>query len=120
MVLSEVRKHKVQIKASKCVWGQTELPYLGHVIGRDGVKPDPNKVQSVIEWPTPTCLREAQQFLGLTNFFIKFIQGYANLTRPLTNWGKKDVQFVWTAECQASVDGLKRALTSAPVLALPL
>ena len=49
-------------------------PYLGHIIGRDGTKPDPKKVQSVVDWPTPTCLqREVLQFLGLTNF--KFIQG---------------------------------------------
>ena len=88
-VFSEVREHKVLIKASKCVWVQTEMPYLGHVIGKDGVKPDPKKVQSVVDWPTPTCLREVQQFLGLTNFFIKYIQGYAHLTKPLTDLSKK-------------------------------
>ena len=58
-VFSELREHKVLIKASTCVWGQTELPYLGHIIGKDGVKPDPKKVQSVVDWPTPTCLRSS-------------------------------------------------------------
>ena len=53
--------------------GQTELPYLGHIIGRDGIKPDPKKVQTVVDWPTPSSLREVLQFLGLTNFFIKFV-----------------------------------------------
>ena len=71
LLLSELRKHKILLKSSKCVWAQIELPYLGHVVGRHGIKPDPNKVQSVVNWPTPTCLREVLQFLGLTNFFIK-------------------------------------------------
>ena len=118
IVLAELRKQSILIKASKCVWGQTELPYLGHIIGRDGIKPDPKKVQSVVEWPAPTCWREVQQFLGLTNFFIKFIQGYANLTKPLTDLGKKDVEFKWDSACQKSFDGLKHALSNAPVLAL--
>ena len=75
IVLSELRTHRILLKPSKCVLAQTELPYLGLIIGRDGIKPDPKKVQSVVDWPTPTCLREVLQFLGLTNFFIKFIQG---------------------------------------------
>ncbi|KAL0038535.1 hypothetical protein WJX77_009904 [Trebouxia sp. C0004] len=98
---------------------ETELPSLGHIIGRDGVKPDPRKVQSVVDWPTPTCLRKVLQFLGLTNFFIKFVQGYANLTQPLTDLSKKDAQFDWTPSCNSAFRALKRALTTAPVLAFP-
>jgi len=96
IVLSELRKHKLLLKPSYCVWAQTQLPYLGHVIGRDGIKPDPKKVQSVVNWPTLTCLREVQQFLGLINYFHKFVQGYANLTKPLTDLSTKYVQFNWT------------------------
>ena len=119
IVLSELRKHNLLLKPSKCVWAQTELPYLGHIIGRDGVKPDPKKVQSVVDWPTPTCLREVLQFLGLTNFFIKFVQGYANLTRPLTDLSKKDAAFDWTPDRITAFNALKHALTTAPVLAFP-
>ena len=90
---------------------------MGHIIGRDGIKPDPKKVQSVVDWPTPTCLREVLQFLGLTNFFIKFIQGYANLTKPLTDLSKKDSLFNWTPSCNSAFNALKHALTTAPVLA---
>ena len=85
MVLSELRKHKLLLKPSKCVWAQTVPPCLGHIIGRDGIKPDPKKMQSVVDWPTPTCLHEVLQFPGLANFFHKFVQGYANLTKPLTD-----------------------------------
>ena len=119
IVLCELRKHRILLKLSKCVWAQAELPYLGHVIGRDGIKPDPQKVQSVVDWPTPTCLREVLQFLGLTNFFIKFIQGYANLTKPLTDLSKKNVPFDWTPPRDSTFKALKHSLTSAPVLAFP-
>ena len=118
-VLSELREHKVLIKASKCVWGQTELPYLGHIISKDGLKPDPKKVQSVVDWPQPTCLREVLQFLGLTNFFTKYIQGYANLTKPLTDLSKKNAPFDWKVSCTQAFNDLKHALTTAPVLVLP-
>ena len=71
------------------------------------------------DWPTPTCLREVLQFLGLTNLFIKFIQGYANLAKPLTDLSKKDAKFDWTFTCDSAFKALKRALTTAPVLAFP-
>ena len=48
-------------------------------------------MQSVVDWPTPTCLREVLQFLGLTNFFIKFVRGYANLTKPLVDLSKHEM-----------------------------
>ena len=107
IVLPELRKHKILLKPSKCVWAQTKLPYLGHIIGRNGIKPDPKKVQSVVDWPTPTCLREVLQFLGLTNFFIKFIQGYANLTKPMTDLSKKNVPFDWTPSRDSTFKALK-------------
>ena len=119
IVLSELRKHKLLLKPSKCVWAQTELPYLGHIIGRDGIKPDLKRLQSVVDWPTPACLREVLQLLGLTNFFHKFVQGYANLTGPLTDLSKKGVPFDWKHSRRDTFNALKQALTTAPVLAFP-
>ena len=95
------------------------MPYLGQIISKDGLKPDPKKVQSVVDWPQPTCLRKVLQFLGLTNFFIKYIQGYANLTRPLTDFSKKNAPFDWKVSCTQAFNDLKRALTTAPVMVLP-
>ena len=118
-VMAVLRENKILIKAPTSVWGQTELAYLGHIICQEGIKPDPKKVQSVVDWPRPTCLREVLQFLGLTNFFIKYMQGYANLTRPLTDLSQKNVPFVWSDACAGAFSNLKHALTTAPVLALP-
>ena len=118
-VFELLRKEKLQIKPSKCVWGQTELPYLGFIVGREGIKPDPKKVEAVTTWPTPTSVKDIQQFLGLTNFFRKFILGYANLAAPLTELTKKKVTWKWSSECEESFQDLKAKLTAAPVLAIP-
>lgn len=75
-----------------CV-GQIELPYLGHIVGQDGIKPDPKKIQAVVDWPQLTTVREVQQFLGLTNFFKRYVQGYSVLTAPLTDLTRKNVPF---------------------------
>jgi hypothetical protein len=119
IVLQLLRQHKVLIKPSKCVWGQTELPYLGHIVGQDGIKPDPQKVQDVVDWPRLTSVKEVQQFRGLTNFFRRYVQGYSQLTAPLTDLTRKHVPFVWDRLCAGAFDGLKTALSTAPVLALP-
>ena len=118
-VLSVLRREQLLIKMSKCVWGQTELPYLGHIVSKDGIKTDPKKVQSVVDWPQPNNVTEIQQFLGMTNYFNKYLQGYANQSVPLTDLLHKDTAFNWSAACAEAFAGLKQALTTAPCLALP-
>ncbi len=88
-------------------------------MSKDGIKVDPEKIEGVACWPEPTNLNEIQQFLGLTSFFRKYIQGNTNLTLPLTVLLKKNTPFDWNTACQNAFAGLKTALTSAPCLALP-
>ena len=76
-------------------------------------------MKAVREWPQPQTLGEMRSFLGLATYFRKFIQGFSNMVRPLTNLTRKDVPFVWDAGCQQALDDVKGALTNAPVLALP-
>ena len=100
IVFELLSKEQLQIKPSKCVWGQTELPYLGFIVGKDGIKPDPNKVEAVTAWPNPATVKEIQQFLGLTKFFRKFILGYAKLAAPLIELTKKTVVCEWSDACR--------------------
>ena len=67
----------------------------------------------------PTNVSELRSFLGLTNYFRRFVQGYANLVGSLTNLLRKDVPVVWSADCEKAFEGLKLALTTAPVLVMP-
>ena len=78
---------------------------------------DPAKVQTVLEWQTPRSLRDVQCFLGFANFYRKFIQNYTKLILPLTQLTKKGQPFVWSKEADMAFEGLKKAFTSAPVLA---
>ncbi|XP_075521429.1 uncharacterized protein LOC142554647 [Primulina tabacum] len=93
--------------------------FLGHVISAQGVSMDPNKVEAVMNWPTPTNVSEISSFLGLACYYRRFIKRSSVITRPVTQVTQKDRCFVWTAECESSFQTLKEKLTTAPVLALP-
>ncbi len=77
---------------------------------------DQRKVQSIVEWATPTSCCEVRHFTGLTNYYCRFVEGYAELAVPLTALGSPTSRFLWTPAAQASFDALKGALSSAPVL----
>ena len=90
-VFQLLREHRLYAKLPKCTFNRPEVHYLGHVVGRDGLKVDPEKVRAVAEWPRPTDAHHVRSFLGLTNYFRKFIKGYAAIAAPLhelTNKGK--------------------------------
>ena len=81
-VLSVLEKNQFYAKLSKCTFGQKEVEYLGHVISREGVKVDPNKIKAIREWPRPKNISKLRGFLGLTGYYKRFIKNYANLTTP--------------------------------------
>ena len=118
-VFQRLREHKFYGKLSKCVFGMSEVPYLGHVIGASGLKVDPAKTKAVEEWPAPTNIPELRAFLGFANYFRKFIPSYAQKTAPLNNLLRKKVQWDWTQQCQEAFAYVKKSLVQAPVLALP-
>jgi hypothetical protein len=144
-VLDILQKNGLKAKNSKCEFFKTELKFLGHIVSENGMKPDPAKVAVIEEWPTPKTVYDVRSFLGLANYFRKFIRGYAAITAPLTDLlkgiNKQDKkgrlvhlgklpaaeaealkqQFLsqWTTTCQRAFTDLKTALTTAPVLTMP-
>jgi len=118
-VLDKLREYKLFACKPKCHFNLAEVTYLGHVVSADGVKVDPVKTKCVDEWPTPRNAKDLRSFLGLANYFRRFIQGYSKLVAPLTDLMKSDAVWSWTSECQQAFDGVKSALTSAPILAMP-
>ena len=85
--MSEVLKaQKFFCRLHKCHFNDTQMKYLGHLISSDGVRPDPDEVEKVKEWPRPTTVQEVSSFLGLTNFFRKSMHGYSRMVLPLTDF----------------------------------
>ena len=119
IVLEILRKEKLIAKLPKCFFYQINTPFLGHIVGADGLKVDPAKIEVVQNWPIPATSNQVQQFLGLANFFRNFVQGYSKLATPLTDLTSKKKLFHWTDEHTNAFMGIKHALTHAPCLALP-
>jgi hypothetical protein len=118
-VLDTLRRHDYYAKLIKCAFGQTELEFLGHIVGAEGIKVDPRKTETVRQWPTPKNVSHVRSFLGLANYFRKFIKDFAKIAYPMTELTKKDTPWTWTDNCQTAFDRLKDALTSAHVLKTP-
>ena len=107
------------MKPSKCEFHVQEVEFLGFAIGEKGVRMDPTKVQSVTSWPTPKSLHDVRMFLGLANFYRRFIKGFSTLAAPLTRLLKKERmarKFQWDLEAQSAFDFLKSAFMTAPIL----
>lgn len=107
------------LKPSKCYFALPEVKYLGHVLTKDGIKADVSKTDAVQSFPTPKNQKELRSFLGLCNYYRRFVKGYSKITSPLTVLLSKDEEFLWTDKCQTAFDRLKTALTTPPVLAYP-
>ena len=103
----------------KCDFLHPEVAYLGHIIGRDGVRPDPAKVSAIKEFPRPKTARNIRQFLGLSGYYRRFIKNYAKLAKPLADLLKKEAKFIWGPEQEESFCKLREALCQEPILRYP-
>ncbi|KAL0550973.1 hypothetical protein IC582_010043 [Cucumis melo] len=116
-VLSSLREHSLYAN-KKCSFAQPKIEYLGHIISGGGVEVDPEKIRSIVDWPTPTNVREIRGFLGLTGYYRRFVKHYGSIAAPLIQLLKKG-GFVWNKEAEEAFERLKSAMISLPVLALP-
>lgn len=94
------------------------MGYLGNIISQEGIAMDPDKVHAIQTWPLPHNLKELRGFLGLAGYYRRFIHHYAQLAAPLTDQLKKD-NFGWNDAATTAFESLKKAMLSAPVLAIP-
>ena len=115
-VLAILRQEQLYVKASKCAFGRQELGFLGHRVSAAGVAVDPRKVAAVRDWPTPTTNVDLRRFVGLCNYYRRFVDGYADIAAPLTRLCGPHATWTWGTPEQVSFDTLKTCLTTAPVL----
>lgn len=116
-VLRRLRTHNLKLKPSKCLFGEIEVSFLGHVISSRGVDVDPKRIIHVKRFPVPKNPSDVRSFHGLCSYNRKFIKDFAKIAKPLTGlMNVKPTEFVWTAEAQVAFESLRDALTSAPTL----
>jgi hypothetical protein len=91
---------------------------LGHLVGKDGVRVDPKKIEDMQDWPCPKTLKSLHGFLGLTGYYRKFVNNYGKIATPLTSLLKKN-SFTWTPAAAQDFETLKMTMCNTLVLALP-
>ncbi|CAM8934823.1 unnamed protein product [Rhodiola kirilowii] len=105
-------------RGSKCDLARKSIAYLGHIITKNGVRVDPEKVEAIQAWPLPTNPKQLRGFLGLTGYYRRFVAHYADIASPLTKLLRKE-SFAWTEDAIKAFQGLRDALMTTPTLALP-
>ncbi len=115
-VLSLLRKHKLYAKLSKCSFFLSEVEFLGHIVGADGIRTDPNKVKAITEWQAPRNITDVRAFHGLASYYRKFIKNFSAIAAPLTALTSSKSKFEWTPKADKAFQDLKRAIVSADVL----
>ena len=119
-VLQRFRESNLKLKPSKCSFFQASVLFLGHRICKDGIEANPDLTQIVQDWPVPQGVKDVQAFLGLSNYYRRFIEKYSDIAEPLYQLTKKGTVFRWGSEQQESFSILKERLVSPPILAYPL
>ena len=120
-VLRQLGKNGYFAHPGKCQFLRDEVNFLGHVVNRAGVSMQQHKVQAVHSWPVLQTVKDVRAFLGLAGFYRRFVRSFSGIAQPLTSLTQTvdGAEWQWGRTEQAAFDGLKRALTTAPVLAHP-
>jgi hypothetical protein len=83
-------------KLSKCSFYQKQIHYLGHIISKEGITVDLEKIKVIEIWPTLRNVSEVGSFMGLASYYTRFIEGFSKISHPITSLQKNDVKFEWT------------------------
>ena len=96
-----------------------KVGFLGVIIGPNGLEIETEKVDGVLSWPEPKNVKDVRKFLGLANYYRRFIKDFAWVARPINTLTRKNVKWQWGSEQQQAFNELKRIFTTRPVLAAP-
>ena len=118
-LLARLREANLKLKPSKCNLLQKRVHFLGFTVSQEGVGTDPEKVAAIRSWPTPRNLRQSRAFIGLRQYYRRFVPNFSEIAAPLHALTKKGARFYWSPECEVAFTKLKSALYEAPVLSLP-
>jgi len=118
-VLGKLNKRALYVKKSKSRFETKEIKFLDYVIQSGQIKKDPKKTDAVRNWPPPKRVKEVQAFLGLTNYYQKFVPDYAKIAEPLTQLTRKDKKWHWDKKQESAFHALKGSLSETAHLRIP-
>ncbi|XP_018360008.1 PREDICTED: uncharacterized protein LOC108759186 [Trachymyrmex cornetzi] len=123
-VFQRLDKHEIKINSAKCVLGESKVAFLGYEVSAEGTKPPEHKIHAIRDFPKPTTVKQLRRFLGMTNFYRRFIPGAAQtqaaLNEVLKGSNKKgSIPVEWTPEREAAFNKTKESLAQATLLAHP-
>ena len=119
LVLDRIRQAKLKLKPRKCFFFQVEVKFLGHVLSKNGILPNPDNVKKLLDWPVPKNVTEVRGILGLGSYYRRFVKDFSARMLPLIELTKKGKAFIWSEDCQAAFEDLKSALTGPDIMGFP-
>ncbi len=118
-VLQKIRKANLKLKPSKCKWFEQELTFVGHVIGINGIRPDPRNIEKIKNAQVPSNTTQLRGFLGLAQYYRQYVKDYADVAGPMYDMLNNDAPEYWGPAQQTAFDNLKEKLTSEPIKVHP-
>ena len=116
LILDRIRDAGLQLDIAKSEFHVQEVTFLGLLVGKDGIRMDPKKIEAVQDWAVPQSVKDIQSFIGFANFYRRFIKDFSKVTWPMIDLTRKNTHFLWSAECNSAFEQLKNAFVTAPIL----
>ena len=120
LVLQRIRDAGLKIKPEKCQFLQPEVAFLGHVVSKDGVRPNPDNLMKIKQWSQPKSVTQVRQFIGLASYYRRHVKDFSKIVAPMVQLTKKGENFIWSEECEEAFSKIKSLLIQAPIMAYPL
>ena len=101
--MQELREHQLFAKFSKCDFFKDKIQYLGHVVTKEGISVDPEKIKAIEDWLVPKDITDVRSFMGITGYYQRFIEGFSRIANSITSLQKKGKKFDWNQKCEDSL-----------------
>ena len=119
IVLQTLKDRQLFPKFSKSEFLLQSVAFLSHIVSSEGIRLDSQKIEVVKQWPIPTSATDIRSFLGLADYYRRFVEGFSSISSPLTRLNQKMIKFQWSDDCEKSYVELKTRWTTTLVLTLP-
>ena len=108
--ISALNKYGMKLRLVKCEFFRHQVTYMGHIISADGLKPSGERVTSIVKISTPENVKQLESFIGILNYYGKFLPSFSTICAPLNRLRRHDVEWDWSAKCDQALSKLKEML----------